>query len=501
MIHRDPSRASQVTYDLLVVGGGIYGACLLLEAARRGLRCLMLERDDFGGATSWSSLRVLHGGLRYLQTLDLPRFRESVDERKWFCQQFPDLVRPLPCLMPLYGDGLKRPTTFRMALAMNDWLSRHRNRGIGDEVRLPDGRVLSVRETIELFPSVYRQGLKGAGLWYDAVMINSQRVLIEILHWACALGGRALNYVEGLELVTEAGRAVGVKARDRIGGVTYEFRGGAVANCAGPWSRQVATNFDRDVRHLFRPSLAFNVLLNRAPLSEAAVAVEPKTSDGHVYFMLPWRGRILAGTAHLPWRADVTNATPSEADLDAFIKGLNSSVPGLDLERADIVRVYAGLLPTTRDGSAKLTKREVIHDHGRYGGPRGLVSVCGIKYTTARLVAQKALHAINKKWRKLRYREGSDRRATTSALDLTNPDQLLAVESSTAQAELERVVREEAVVELDDLLLRRTDWGSDPATYDAVRQRVCELLHDPTRQEQMATGRATSAASNAGYAV
>ncbi|MEJ2083967.1 MAG: FAD-dependent oxidoreductase [Acidobacteriota bacterium] len=108
MIERNPALFSRDSYDLLIIGGGIYGACLSLEASRRGLSSLVLERDDFGGATSWNSLRILHGGLRYLQHLDLKRFRESVAERRWFSFWFPELVRPLPCLMPLYGKSRGR---------------------------------------------------------------------------------------------------------------------------------------------------------------------------------------------------------------------------------------------------------------------------------------------------------------------------------------------------------------------------------------------------------
>src|SRR5262245_12098444 len=120
MIRREPNAATQIQYDVIIIGGGIYGACMLLEAYRLGLRALLMERDDFGGATSWNSLRILHGGLRYLQTFDLPRFRQSVRERKWFCKNFPEYIRPLPCLMPLYGQGLKRPFILRTALAIND---------------------------------------------------------------------------------------------------------------------------------------------------------------------------------------------------------------------------------------------------------------------------------------------------------------------------------------------------------------------------------------------
>ena len=127
-IIREPLDAVKKKYDLIIIGGGIYGTMLSLEASRRGLLSLLLERDDFGQHTSFNSLRIIHGGLRYLQSLDLHRFRESVSERKWFLKTFPHLIKTLPCLMPLYGNGLYHPFVLRTALLMNDILSYNRNR-------------------------------------------------------------------------------------------------------------------------------------------------------------------------------------------------------------------------------------------------------------------------------------------------------------------------------------------------------------------------------------
>ncbi len=193
MIRRDPPGAATTSYDLIVLGGGIYGASVALEAARSGYRPLLLERADFGGATTWNSLRIVHGGLRYLQTFDLPRIRESVKERRWFLAHFPELVRPLPCLMPLHSRGLQRPSLLRLVLSLNDLFSWDRNRGVPENVRLPLGRMLSARETAVVYPEVPRAGLRGAAKWYDAAMSSSQRVLIEMLHWACAAGANRLT--------------------------------------------------------------------------------------------------------------------------------------------------------------------------------------------------------------------------------------------------------------------------------------------------------------------
>jgi glycerol-3-phosphate dehydrogenase len=189
MMRRDPEQARSRPHDLIVIGAGIYGVAMTLEAARRGLRVVLVERDDFGGATTWNSLRILHGGLRYLQTLDLPRFFESVAERRWFCRHFPNLVKPLPCLMPLYGRGMKRPSVLRIALKMNDAFAFRRNAGVEATCHLPSGRMLSASEVRDRYPEVPRDGLKAGALWYDVVMPTPQRILIEMLHWACAAPG------------------------------------------------------------------------------------------------------------------------------------------------------------------------------------------------------------------------------------------------------------------------------------------------------------------------
>lgn len=506
-IGRDIDAALDQVFDVIVIGGGVYGAATLLEAARRGKRALLLERDDFGAATSWNSLRIVHGGLRYLQKLDLHRFRESVGERQWFCANFPDLVQPLTCLLPLYGQGLKRPWIFRVALAMNDYLSRHRNEGVPVDTHLKDGRVLSPAETIARFGSVDRDGLRGAGLWHDAMMTNSQRVLVEMLRWAGGLGATALNYVKADDLIIERGRVRGVTATDTETGrrLTFGCRDGVI-NCAGPWSQTLAQSVVRGQTFdgMFRPSLACNLLLNREPVSDCAVAVQPRRPGSRVYFVVPWHGRLFAGTYHAPWHDGLRRPGPDQTQLKDFLDDLNGAVPGLALRRSDVLRVYAGLLPAREDGGDELAVREVVLDHSHHGsggsgssggsagsggGPRGLVSVSGVKFTTARRVGEKALAALLGTLPT--YRADSARPASrlasreapepgwTRGIDLTGLRDVLADDAERAialEAALADMQRHEAALHLDDILLRRTDWGADPGQIDAVARRVASAL-------------------------
>jgi glycerol-3-phosphate dehydrogenase len=478
-IVRDVESAAQRTYDLLVIGGGIQGVCMALEASRRGLNALLIERDDFGGATSWNSLRIVHGGLRYLQKLDLRRYRESVAERKWFCQNFPELVAPLSCVMPLYGRGLKRPGVFRLALALNDILSRERNAGLLPDSQIPCGRLWQADEVCQEVDNIDAHNLRGGGQWHDAVMVNPQRLLIELLRWACHVGAVGLNYVEAVDLHVDSDGVEEVVCRDRVAEREITFKAKAVVNCAGPWSRLLAAKFDCDLPRLYHPTLAFNVLLNRQPMSSSALALATKTGDEQIYFLLPYGDKILAGTAHLPWTGPLTRRQVRDDQLDSFLNGLNEVAPDLQLTRDAVLRVFSGFMPGVTAGGDKVSRRPIIHDHARHGGPRGLFSVSGVKYTTARDVAQKALYVVFAGGKRdLSYRPDTNRPpSNTPQLDLQHPDALLNGDDPQQGETLRRLVQDESVVYLDDLLLRRTDWLADPRNEAAIVKRVSTLLN------------------------
>jgi glycerol-3-phosphate dehydrogenase len=469
-ISRDVDRAATSSHGLIVVGGGIYGVCVALEAARRGLHPLLVERDDFGGATSWSSLRIVHGGLRYLQKLDLYRFRQSIPERRWFQSVLPDLVRPLPCLMPLYGNGLRKPWIFQIALRLNDRLSRRRNDGLRDDVRLGPGEVIGPAEVCELVPAVDRTGLRGGALWHDAYMLSSERVLIELLRWACGSGAIALNYVEAVALRIAAGRVCGVEALDRESGQSIELQAPVVIACGGPWSRSLSARFDRERPELIEPSLAFNLLVDRPAIADVAVAVAPKRPGASTYFVLPWKGRILAGTCHLPWDGGLDPIGPTEEQLIGLLDDLNAAIPGLGVERRHVMRVYAGIVPAVAAGSNHTANRAIVVDHGATGGPQGLVSVSGVKYTTARLEAQ----------RTLRIAMGGSLPPIDASVALSPPtdpgSRFLCLDDDTGPlpAAIARVIDEEAVLHVDDLLLRRMDLAVDGERALQLAAEVCD---------------------------
>jgi glycerol-3-phosphate dehydrogenase len=420
-----------------------------------------VERGDFGGQTSWNSLRIIHGGFRYLQSLSLGRLYDSVRDRRWFLRCFPDLVRPLPCLMPLYGHGLRRASVLRGALGLNDWLTRHRNDGVGEASRLPAGGVLGADEVVRLYPDVPQPGLHGGALWYDGSADNAPRLLMEMVRWACHSGAVCLNYVEATGLVTHAAesgsrqRVAGVRVLDRAQARELEIRTPLVIN-----------------------ALALNLLLDRDPLARVTVAVSSagRSAEGGTYFLRPWKGGVMAGTGYLP-RAPGQSGLPSDAEVRDLLQELNLAAPALQAGPSDIRRVYAGVLPARAAESSRPASRDRIIDHGRHGGPTGLWSIAGIKYTTAPTVAARLLDRVSEVGRGRstgscsgrpepagRHMEWSDFRA----LEVSDPE--------AASRILQRLQDQEAVLFAEDLVLRRTDWANDPAFDPQVVTRVAKTL-------------------------
>jgi glycerol-3-phosphate dehydrogenase len=463
---RDPAVAASAPYELIVVGGGAHGAALALEAARRHLPVLLLERDDFGAATSSATHGILHGGLRYLQGLDLPRYHESVTERSWFLEHFPELCEPLPVLLVLDGSGLRRPAVFRMALALNDLLSSRRNARLSSSHRLLRGRVLSPGEVRARSPFPPAGPIAGGALWQDGRLRSPRRAIVEMLRWAVRCGAIVLNHVEAGRLLRDERGVAGVEAVDRETGDRLELRAPRVVNCAGPWCQELADRWDPARRDLFRPSLAFNLVLKRElPPSSALgfTATTPGFStrgpEKRNLFLWSGEGWTHIGTCHLPWTQGIGVPQVGVDVVERFLSSVNESLPEAGFRLEEVVEVQCGYLPAAGPGAAATRHRDRILDHGRVGGIPGLYSVSGIKWTTARAVAERCLRtAFGGTLPGLRR----DPRPESRGLLLFDEfDRLRRSDPDRAGRLAETLMAEESAGHLDDLLQRRFE-GAHP---------------------------------------
>ena len=411
-MERNLTRLSNTPYDLLVVGGGIYGVSLARDAALRGLRVGLVEGGDFGHATSFNTLKVIHGGFRYLQHLDIPRMRESIYERMVLMRIAPHLVHPIPFLLPAYGNGMQGKGIMRMALALNDLIGWDRNRLRDPDKYLPRGRVISKSECLRLIPGLSDEDLTGAAIWHDCQLYNSERLVMAVVKDAVKAGADAVNHVEVHGFLRQRNRINGVQAIDQLTGNKLEITAKIVVNAAGPWVHRILelSNGCPDRRRL-PLAKAMNLVVNRPLVSKFAVGISSKRkyvdtravfNKGHrVFFMVPWHGYTLIGTTQWPFGAEPDRAALTESEVEGFIAEINESYPAARLKREDISFVNWGLLPMNlpngRAEDVSLLKRYTIYDHEKDDGIEGLISVIGVKFTEARNVAEKAINVLCQK--------------------------------------------------------------------------------------------------------
>jgi glycerol-3-phosphate dehydrogenase len=399
---RDLTRLAGQQFDLLVVGAGIYGACVARDAALRGLRVAIIDRADFGGATSHNSFKLIHGGLRYLQHLDLPRVRQSLAERRFWLRAAAHLIRPLRFVIPTYGHGSRGREALWCALRMHDLIGFDRNRQLPPAQRVPPGRVLSRDELFALVPGISRERVTGGVAWYDGQMEDADRVLLECLLDAADAGAEVANYVAAAGFLGGAARVEGVRARDVLAGDEFEIRATLTVNCAGPWVAELLRLAPRPIATggIARFAKGMNLITRRLLEGEHAVGVaSARRSDAIVgesarlYFITPWAGQSVIGTADLPYGGPPDGWRITEADVRQFLAEVNAAYPAAGLRSEDVRYCYGGLSPAEGEanGQARLARHALIRDHGQSDALAGLISVLGVKYTTARLVAEGAV--------------------------------------------------------------------------------------------------------------
>jgi glycerol-3-phosphate dehydrogenase len=402
---RDLVELTRRKYDLLVVGGGIYGSCVAWDALLRGLSVALVEKGDFGHATSSNTLRIIHGGLRYLQHGDISRMRQSMFERSAFMRIAPHLVHPLPFLIPTYGHLTRGKEIFSLAVLINNLLVSGRDQLDDPQKHLPHSRVISRAECLDIFPGIDDMGLTGAALVHDCQMYCSERLVLSFVRSSFESGASVANYIEVTGLLEEAGRVVGIRARDVLNGEELEVRAKIVVNTSGPWRTRILDLMNgRGPRRRLPLSKAFNLLLNRQIVPRYAVGIYSKggfkdrdavlNKGSRLFFITPWRGRSLIGTVHLPYDSDPDQITVTEPEIGAFLNEINEACPALNIKRRDISFAYVGLLPSAATSAAQLLKRYQIYDHQREDGIRGLISVTGVKFTEARHVAEKTVDLV-----------------------------------------------------------------------------------------------------------
>lgn len=462
-------------WDMVIIGGGITGAGILLEAARRGYKALLVEQRDFAWGTSSRSSKLVHGGLRYLKEGQLGLTRDSVRERQNLLREARGLVEPQSFAFADYQGRKPGRWLFQLGLAVYDWLAGQRAR-----------HHYPVDEFLMLAPHIARTDLKG-GLCYLDAKTDDARLVLRVLQEAKGLGAVAINYL-GVEQLLRAddssdGRASGVQLRDAAGGEVYPVHAKVVVNATGAWAdilrqQQGAPRRLRPLRgsHLVLPAW-------RLPVAQAVSLMHPQ--DGRPVFAFSWEGATLVGTTDVDHGADLQQeARITEAEVRYLLAALAFQFPQLQLTRADVIATYAGVRPVIDTGKADPSKEG--RDHAVWM-EQGLLTVTGGKLTTFRLIALDALRRLEsllpppnptqpdapvlapslplpvqgglatQQRQRLQGHYGPLAGAVVAAAQAGELSTIPGTE--TLWVELRWAARTEAVVHLQDLLLRRTRLG------------------------------------------
>ncbi|MBF6600291.1 MAG: glycerol-3-phosphate dehydrogenase/oxidase [Dehalococcoidia bacterium] len=377
------------TFDVIVIGGGINGAGIAREAQRAGYRTLLVERLDFGAGTTSRATRLIHGGLRYLEHRELGLVYESLAEREALVRDVPYLVRPLSLLLPVYAGDRRPAWQVRAGLALYDLLSFRTS--------LPRHHALGRRALDASEPGLRRDGLRAAFTFSDAQVEFPERLVIESVRDLIEAGGVALNHVAAETLLAPGGVLRGLRLREACSGRTAEVRAPVVVNAAGPWVDQVLADSDAE-RHdrLIGGTKGSHLVVDWRGGPRHAIFATAK-ADGRPFFILPWYRYTLVGTTDLRYDGDPSACRATTSEVRYLLDEASRLFPATPLRGDDVLYTYSGVrpLPADKHGvEAAITRRHIVIDHAKRGGPDGLLSVIGGKLTTYRSLARIALKSI-----------------------------------------------------------------------------------------------------------
>jgi glycerol-3-phosphate dehydrogenase len=409
-------------FDVVVIGGGITGAGVALDAASRGYSVALVERDDFARGTSSRSSKMVHGGLRYLQNFDLGLVREALLERQLLVQLAPHLVYPTPFLVPALGDD-RRDVRIGIGLNMYDVMATSRigrgrsqraEHGEEDDFWSPDRhRTISGEEATELIPALGPSDPSSAYLFYDC-QTDDVRLVLTVLGEAERFGAVVANGLEVTDIGHGAGPAPGVVVREAESGESFEIRAANVVNATGVWADRIRPDellAEEEIPRI-RPSRGTHITLSTEDLAIGRAACIVPAGESRTIFALPWYGRVLAGTTDVDYEGDIDHVPPGPDEVAYIMDALNAYFE-LDLGPGDLTGGYAGVRPLISTGDPKKSV-DISRRAELYETSSGMLTITGGKLTTFRRMAAQVVDRITE-------REGRDAECRTDDIPLGMP--------------------------------------------------------------------------------
>ncbi len=384
------------SFDMVVVGGGITGICVAREAAGRGLRVLVVDKDDFGAGTSSATTKYLHGGIRYLEQYEFGVVRESLRERRVLSLAAPHLVQPVRFLMPAWRWSKPAAPLLAAGVLAYDLLAWDKNRGVPDSLHMPKPRWLSKRRVLAAVPWLQPDHLQGAFAYPDVLNIHPERLLLALAFSAVERGASLLNHVRAerilLRPVDHASEVHGIEVVDELTGTHHQVQTRTVVNAGGPWMDVVLRSVPRDLGVGVQRSKGVHLLTRPLGGQDAVFARAP--SGRHV-IVSPWEGHSFIGPTDTPVDDDPDDVRAVTEDVDLILDTVNATTT-TPLARTDVRHVTVGIRPLVKEQGAdsySTSRRHELYDHAT-AGVANLWSIGGGKWTTARALGEHVLDVL-----------------------------------------------------------------------------------------------------------
>lgn len=393
-------------FDVIIVGGGVTGAAVAREAAVRGLRTLLLEKNDFGHATSAATSKLLHGGLRYLESYEFGLVRESLSERHILGLAAGHLSRPMPFVVPMYGWSNPGRFTLQAGLTVYDLLAYDRNLGTPEDKQIPTSKWLSRDEVLRIEPRIESRDLRGGFVYYDYQNLFPERLNLAFLKTAVKNGAQVFNHCRVTGFETEAAlrgkRIQKVVFKDELSGHSWCASGTVFVNASGPWMDLLLGLVQSEPTHKVKRSKGIHLLTDRI-IGDHTVFLRNK--KGQHCLVIPWEGMTLIGPTDSPYDGHPDDLRPTEEDIAPLVSLVNELLPGAPLTRDKIRHVPIGIRPLVFSDKStyRASRKYEIYDHSLEGDQQieGLISVVGGKWTTSRRLGETVMDRVLPKLQKL----------------------------------------------------------------------------------------------------
>ena len=363
-------------WDILIIGGGATGMGAAIDAASRGYKTLLIEKEDYGKGTSSKSTKLIHGGVRYLQQGNVSLVLEALKERALLKNNAPHIVHDLKFVVPTY-DWWESPF-YGIGLKMYDWLAG--KEGFGDS------ELLSKEETIRMLPTITQEGLRGGVIYHDG-QFDDTRLLINMMQTAKEQGATILNYHEFLNFTkTKDGIIDGGEINDTINNKQFTIKAKAIVNATGVFSDTIRNMDDNTVSKIMTSSQGVHIVLDKSFLPGDTAIMIPETDDGRVLFAVPWHNKIIVGTTDTPVKEYPYEPIAQKEEID-FLLMHTAKYLTKDPTRDDVKSIFVGLRPLVKNGNAEDTK-SISREHVIEVSNNGLVTIAGGKWTTYRKMAE-----------------------------------------------------------------------------------------------------------------